>query len=288
MTKIFFLGAGTPTPTKTRFGTAYVLQIGDEFLMFDCGPAATHKMVKVGLFPTQIDYLFFTHHHFDHNCDYPCFLLTRWNQSIGQENRLQVFGPPPTRWVTERLIGPDGVFTIDWKCRVEHPGSHEVFVERGGILPRPEPDISVNEINDQEQEVIKTDRWEVRSARVKHIDPWMPTLAYRVESDKMSIVFSADTGPCEPFNQLARGADTVVIHCWDHQEEMSDALAGMIPGTTDAAIMARDAGAERLILTHQGSNLCRPGSMERGLKDIAKIFDNEIVFAKELMTLDLD
>ena len=74
MVEIYVLGAGTPTPTPGRFGSAHVLHLGDEFLMFDCGPAATHKLVKAGLFPTQIDYLFFTHHHFDHNVDYPCLL----------------------------------------------------------------------------------------------------------------------------------------------------------------------------------------------------------------------
>ena len=26
--------------------------------MFDCGPAATHKLVKAGLYPTQVDNLF--------------------------------------------------------------------------------------------------------------------------------------------------------------------------------------------------------------------------------------
>ena len=92
MSKIYFVSSGTPTPTKSRFGTCYVLQIGGEFLMFDCGPAATHKLVKMGLFPTQIDYLFFSHHHFDHNVDYPCFLLCRWDQSVGKENTLQVWG----------------------------------------------------------------------------------------------------------------------------------------------------------------------------------------------------
>lgn len=58
MRKIYFVSSGTPTPTQSRFGTCYVLQLGDEFLMFDCGPAATHKLVKIGLFPTQIGYLF--------------------------------------------------------------------------------------------------------------------------------------------------------------------------------------------------------------------------------------
>lgn len=74
---IYLLGTGTPTPTESRFGTSYVLQLDKDYLMFDCGPATTHKLVKIGLFPTQIDYLFFTHHHFDHNSDYPCFPIMR-------------------------------------------------------------------------------------------------------------------------------------------------------------------------------------------------------------------
>jgi len=53
---------------------------------------------------------FFTHHHFDHDVDYPCFLLCRWDQSIGRENRLQVFGPTLTERITERLIGERGAF----------------------------------------------------------------------------------------------------------------------------------------------------------------------------------
>jgi ribonuclease BN (tRNA processing enzyme) len=47
--------------------------------------------------PTQVDYLFFTHHHFDHDVDYPCFLLTCWDQSVGRENLLRVWGAPRSR-----------------------------------------------------------------------------------------------------------------------------------------------------------------------------------------------
>jgi len=67
-TSIHILGAGTPTPTPTRFGSAYVADVDGVKIMFDCGPAATHKLVQSGLHPTEIDNLFFTHHHFDHLC----------------------------------------------------------------------------------------------------------------------------------------------------------------------------------------------------------------------------
>lgn len=135
MTKIHILGAGTPTPTPERFGSAYVVDTGDDLVMFDCGPAATHKLVKSGLFPTQIDHLFFTHHHFDHDADYPCFLLCRWDQSIGKEEVLKVRGPSLTEKITEGLIGEDGVFAHDWKARVGAPVSQRVFENRGGTLP---------------------------------------------------------------------------------------------------------------------------------------------------------
>ena len=93
MVEVFVLGSSTPTPTEFRFGSAHALRIGEEVLMFDCGPAAAHKLVKAGLYPTQVDNLFFTHHHFDHNIDHPCFLLCRWDQAAGKGQELNVYGP---------------------------------------------------------------------------------------------------------------------------------------------------------------------------------------------------
>ncbi len=54
MAEIFVLGGGTPTPTAARFGSSHVLKVGGDLLMFDCGPAATYKLVKAGLFPTEV------------------------------------------------------------------------------------------------------------------------------------------------------------------------------------------------------------------------------------------
>ncbi len=38
MAEIYTLGAGTPMPTPTRFGSSHVLKLGDQLLMFGCGP----------------------------------------------------------------------------------------------------------------------------------------------------------------------------------------------------------------------------------------------------------
>src|SRR5207237_66331 len=159
--------------------------------MFDCGPAATHKLVKAGLWPTKVDHLFFTHHHFDHDVDYPCFLLCRWDQSIGRENRLQVFGPTPTERIAERLIGERGAFTHDWQARVGHPLSQRVYRNRGGtVLPRPGPSVEAKDVGPGV--VFAGSDWEVRAAPAEHVQPFLDSLAYRVETPTGSVVF---TGP---------------------------------------------------------------------------------------------
>jgi ribonuclease BN (tRNA processing enzyme) len=286
MAVLHLLGTGTPTPTTSSFGTSYVLQLDEDYLMFDCGPATTHKLVRAGLFPTQIDYLFFTHHHFDHNVDYPCFLLCRWDQSIGKERRLRVWGPSPTQWITERLVGAEGVFSLDWKARVGSPLSQRVHVNRGGTLPRPEPVVEVTDVGPGK--VVEHGRWRVTAARAQHVQPWLESLAYRVDAENRSIVFAGDTVSCKPVIQLAAEADVFIVHCWDHQETMErNGEAAGIAGTLEAARMAQDAQVKTLLLTHTGSRLNKPGAREKAIRDIAAIYQGDIIFGEECMRLEL-
>lgn len=286
MAQIFVLGAGTPTPTAHRFGSAFAVQVGGEYLMFDCGPAATHKLVKMGIFPTQVDYLFFTHHHFDHDVDYPCFLLCRWDQSVGKEQTLQVFGPTLTQTLTERIIGEQGVFAHDWKARVNHPLSQRVFVNRGGTLPRKPPHVLAKDVGPGP--VHRGREWAVSAAPAEHVQPYLDSLAYRLDSAEGSIVFTGDTQPCRSVVDLARGADMLLCMCWDDQERMQ--ANGEAPGqcgTTGAAQMAQEAGVKRLVLVHIGPHLSTHGPMEKGIGDVRRIYSGEIIFADELMSLRL-
>jgi ribonuclease BN (tRNA processing enzyme) len=262
--------------------------VGADYLMFDCGPATTHKLAKVGLFPTDIDHLFFTHHHYDHNGGYPVFLLCRWDHSVGRENRLQIWGPPPTTWITERLIGPDGAFSHDWKSRVEHPASHRTHQLRGGSLPRREPSFDVADTGPGH--VMQHARWSVRAARAQHYEPWLQSLAYRVDSDEGSIAFTGDTAPCTPVIELARGADVLVMSCWDNQARMESEdkeNVGVIAGTLDVAKMARECKVKTLVVAHTQPSISGPGAWEKAVGDIAQIYEGRIIFAEELMKLPL-
>ncbi|MHB8576406.1 MAG: MBL fold metallo-hydrolase [Dehalococcoidia bacterium] len=286
MNQLYILGTGTPTPTPIRFGSAYVLQVAGEHLMFDCGPAATHKLVKAGLLPTQISRLFFTHHHFDHDIDYPCFLLCRWDQSIGAEPELQVFGPTLTETITERLIGENGAFSHDWRARVNAPLSQRIHVNRGGTLPRRPPSVAVRDIGPEFR--YEGPDWRIRTATAEHVQPWLDSLAYRLDSDAGSIVFTGDTQPCDSVTELARGADVLVCQCWDDQERMdANGENRGNSGTGGAAGMAQAAGVGTLILTHMGAGLAAHDALEKGIGDVRRIYDGRIIAAEELLVLPL-
>jgi len=70
--KIHILGNGGPRPSSKgeRYGTSCILEVGEERIMIDCGPGTTYKMARMGMRPTQVNSLFFTHHHTDHKLDW--------------------------------------------------------------------------------------------------------------------------------------------------------------------------------------------------------------------------
>ena len=287
-TTLYILGAGGPHPTPSRFGSAFVLDVDGDKLMLDCGPAATHKLVKVGLFPTQIDNLFFTHHHFDHDIDYPCFLLCRWDQSIGKENTLGVYGPAPTERLTHGILDEEeGVFAHDWYARVHFPISQNVYVNRGGTLPRRPPVVYSRDVGPG---IVKTaDKWEVTAAPAIHVQPFLDSLAYRVDTASgKSIVFTGDTEPCDPVIDLAQNADMLLCMCGNDEATLEErGLNYGQTGTLSAARMAQEAKVKTLVLIHMGHHITQHGPLEKALGDIREHYSGRVIFSEELMKLDV-
>lgn len=287
MTSIHVLGAGTPTPTPNRFGSAFVVETGSDQIMLDCGPAATHKLVKYGLWPTNINHLFFTHHHFDHDIDYPCFLLCRWDQSTGKEDILKVYGPKLTEQITKGILDKEeGLFAHDWIARVNHPLSQRIHVNRGGTLPRKPPYVQAKDVGPGKVHSGKD--WEVTAASAEHVQPYLDSLAYRFETPNGSIVFTGDTQPCESVETLAHEADMLLCMCWDEQSVMDESgEAGGQCGTEGAAKMAQSAGVKKLVLVHIGPHLSQDEVKTRSVNELSKIYEGEIVFADEMMSLKM-
>lgn len=275
-----------PTPTPHWFGSAYLLDVAGRSLLVDCGPATTYKLARAGRSAAEISLLLFTHHHLDHNADYPCFVLTRWDRDVTQ-TPLRVYGPPPTAAFTRKLFdAPDGAWVDDWTAQIEHPGSERVFANRGGTPPR--RPLRVNAVDIATTFVLEEDGFFVRAADTVHAQPWLESVAYRVDSDEGSMVFSGDTGPVDGVVELARGADMLICMCWDTDAAMkAEGLSGGMTGTPSAAMLAARAGVRTLVLTHISPYLDDPAVREDALREAAAAFDGLVVFGEELMTLDV-
>lgn len=285
MTRVHVLGAGTPFPHPDRFGSSYVIEVGDERVLFDCGPATTHKLAKAGMLPTDIDALFFTHHHFDHDADYPCFLLSRWERTVDEAD-LVVRGPTVTSRLTEDLMGEHGAFAHDWKARMGWPNSRQAWIARGGVEPRRPPTYDVADIG--VGHVHETDGWRVRATHAQHVQPFLDSLAYRLECPTGDVVVTGDTEPCESVVELSRGASAMIAECWDHQERMD--AKGPPPGqlgTIGAAVMAQRAEVATLVLVHRSPALAGPDDEARAREDIARVYDGRVVWADELDVVDV-
>lgn len=282
---IHILGCGTPVANGDRHGSSYVVQRGDDYIMFDCGPSTTTKLAKMGIRPSWIDHLIFTHHHFDHNVDYPCFLLTRWEESIGGETELEVFGPPLTEQLTHRLMDRDeGAFAPDWMARINHPLSLNAYKKRGGQLPRQPPSTRATDIGPGR--VVSGSDWEITAAPALHVQPWLDSLAYRLDTEEGTVVVTGDTGPCDSVVQLAQDADILISICTYVQEDIDGTPEAQFQcGSRDVALLAQEAGAKKLVLVHQVHMLDEVGQTERALRDITRHYDGEVFWGRELMTI---
>jgi ribonuclease Z len=280
------LGAGVPTPTPRRFGSAYLLEVAGRSILIDCGPATTYKLVKAGHRVPEVSVLLFTHHHFDHNADYPCFVLTRWDQDV-EQTPLRVFGPPPTASLTRALFAaPNGAYVCDWNARVELPASQRVFANRGGKRARTAPQVVASDID--ASFVLEEGPVTVRAADTVHAQPYLDSVAYRIDSEQASIVFTGDTEPTASVVDLARGADMLVCMCWNLQQAMeADGESRGQTGTSSAGTMASQAGVRTLVLSHIGPQLDSPGTREEGIRDVAEHFGGRVVFGEELLSLDV-
>lgn len=282
MPRVIVLGSGTPAPSPVRWGSSFLVNIGGEWLMFDCGFAATYKMYRAGFKATDVDHLFFTHHHSDHDADYPAFLLTRFDMSIGKENELRVYGPTLTEQLTERVMGEGvGAYWHDIVARTNHPLSLWAHQSRGGTLPRKPPKIHARDVGPGT--VATGKHWEITAARVEHVQPYLDSLAYRIDSDEGSIVFSGDTRPCKALTDLATGADLLVMECIRLDREMADEDPGKYETSTiGAGQTAQDAGVKKMLLVHQALQMEHPEAHTEAIGEVRSVYDGPIIWAEEM------
>ena len=281
--RLVLLGTGNPTPRSLRAGQSIAVVSDSGGAIFDLGPGSARNLFASSLNALNIEHVFFTHHHFDHTADFGHFVMARWDQGADRADTLSVYGPPPVVSIVESLFGSDGVYGSDLEARTRHPLSQRIHQLRGGTLPRQVPVVDVCEL--AEGDTVNIGSWTVTTGPAQHVQPYLKSLAYRVETEDGSVVISGDTTPLPALARFARDADVLVHMAMDVQAEIDawPEISTSCSGAAGAARIASQAGVRCLVMVHLGDTTDNPERRDAMLDEARTEFDGDVLVGEDLL-----
>jgi len=235
-------------------------------LQFDAGRGTTIRLSQLGIFPAQLDAVFFTHMHSDHTEGFADLVQLRW-MFDGAGAKLDAIG-------STDVVSRRGA-TLSCRSFIAHVA--DAFIHSGEIAQRHSeiasrsaggPADLINTITftptEEPQAVWSRRDVTVSAIRSTHM---AGHASYRVDTPAGSVVIGGDAGSdavtpprasstSDQVEMLASGAD-IIVHSAIHPALAPDRGSGFFPHAyyrqstaADLGAMAQRAGARHLVLTH--------------------------------------
>lgn len=265
---LMFLGTGAMVPTKQRNVSSVLLEYNGEFILFDCGEGTQRQMNLAGYNRTKVSKVLLTHWHGDHVSGLIGLIQTIGN--VPEPGTLTIVGPKGTKKHMNHLINSaifDPRLTLDIK--EVYPEKPETVLETDLYeIQAAKVEHSVPTIGFRFQEKDKR-RIDLAKAKKhglkqgptlgklsngqtvehegKEVTPQMVT--YIQEGRKVTYVM--DTSMHENAILLAEDADVLVCESTfsaDQHQHKAEEYGHL--SARDAAMIARNANAKQLIITH--------------------------------------
>ncbi|MEX2569950.1 MAG: ribonuclease Z [Gemmatimonadota bacterium] len=263
--RITFLGTAAARPTVARSVSSLVVQREGELLMFDCGEGTQRQMMRFGT-GFSIDDIFFSHLHADHFLGVIGLLRTMGLQARDEPIRLWVPAGSETIMETAVNLGVERVaFPVEIKGLA--PGE---AIDRGEyqILPFRSQHGAAS-LGYSIVENLRLGRFDPDRAhdlgvpegplwgRLHHgesvdVDGRTVEAADVVGEPRpgRKVVYTGDTRPSRTTANAAGNADLLIHEATFGSEEAERARKTGHSTAREAAKVAREAGAHRLVLTH--------------------------------------
>ena len=265
--QLVFLGTSSATPTIERGLSSLALMRGSELLLFDAGEGMQRNFIKAGLGMNRKMKIFISHMHADHCVGLLGLLQTMALQ--GREKSVDIYGEPRVKEFLEenmRIINFGLTFEVvvhkvkkqgvvvkedDYKvtcCKASHsipslaycleefdrPGAFDIKEAKRLGIPEGELYSKLqhgHDITHKGKKIISSQV--VGSPR---------------KGRKIGI--SGDTRPTDNLAKFFRGCDVLVFESTYSQDKQQKAIENWHSTATEAATIAKKAGARRLFLTH--------------------------------------
>jgi ribonuclease Z len=269
--RLILLGSGAVRPDLERWGPGQVVQVGAENLLFDCGRGASMRLVQAGIPLESLRRVFFTHHHYDHNCDFPYLFLTGW--VLGRNFPVEVYGPRGT----EAFCA--GLFNVVYREDIASRRDHPLYSAEGWKW-------QARDVLEKEW-TLDGGGWLLRAVHVIHKSRHLDNLAFRIESGGRRLVIAGDNTVCDSLMDLAEGADLLVHECSFPSERLAEhAWNDFHTPPRELGKWAKARGVKRLLLKH----FCvQPGvAVEPMVEEVREGFGSEgLIVGRDLMSVEV-
>jgi ribonuclease BN (tRNA processing enzyme) len=238
------LGSGGPAINRDRASASYLLWVGAEAkILVDMGGGAFLRFGQAQAKLSDLSMVAISHLHPDHVSDLPALL---WLSHQARKDPLPIVGP------SGNAVAPD-FSTFLSRLFDANNGAFQVLgpalgATQGNAGGGVRLDVGMVDVTKAEPSAV-LDRQGLTVAALGIPHGNLPTLAYRVQTRDVSIVFSSDqTGTNPRFIEFAKGANILIMH-------LAIAAGATSPLHASPAVVGRvaqDASVGRLIVSHIG------------------------------------
>ncbi|MFC2164309.1 MBL fold metallo-hydrolase [Acidobacteriota bacterium] len=276
ITKVVFLGTGTPNADPQHSGISVAIVVNDFPYIVDFGPGLVRKAAALSpdyggeieaLSIENLKIAFLTHLHSDHTTGYPDLIFTPWVE--GRDEPLEVYGPEGIKDMTENILE---AYKEDIKVRLY------------GLEPANNQGWRVNAHEFKEGIVYKDSNVTVEAFPVEH-GSWPEAYGFIFTTPDRTIAISGDTRPSENLLEKCKGVDILIHEVYSHEslKERDPFWRKYHPqfhtSTHELAEIAGQIKPKLLILYHQ---LYWGRTDEELVKEITGIYKGKVVSAKDL------
>ena len=286
MIRVTFLGTAAARPTVGRNVSALAVQREGDLMLFDCGEGTQRQMMRYQT-GFSLGAIFVTHLHADHYLGVIGLLRTMALQ--GRTLPIELYAPRGARRTLELAVSL-GVERVGFPVEI-------VELSPGDRVPRGEYDVvpfpTSHRTASLGYALVEHDRlgrFNPDRARALGV-PEGPLFGRLHRGEAVSVdgrtvepsdvvgpprrgrrvVYTGDTAPCEAVIEVARGCDLLIHDCTFADEDAERARETGHATATEAARVALDAGAQRLVLTHISARYAdAPEVLER---EARKVFE---------------
>ena len=281
------LGSGGPISNAHRASAGYLVSVDERpRVLVDAGGGIFERIGRCGLDLSAIELILLTHLHIDHTSDLPAVVMNAYMRDRGRP--IALAGPagragndaahenaspqPGAKEFVRLLFGAEGA----WRYMDTFDG----FRIDAFDVPSDPSDATIHEI--PVGETLEDIGVSICATAVPH--GMMPSIAFRVECDARSVVFSGDvSASTEPLIALAKSC-SLLVHDFALPER--DVPHGNLHAKPSAVgRTARESGPKMLLLTHFMPAI--ENELGPAVDIVRREYAGRIEIAKDLATYEL-